>query len=130
MRRIQASALALAIAATASMAEARTIICIPEVAATAVDRNGRLEAGNLDTSSKFILSDESGAWVVREHPSSALVFTNCVTEFFCDGGEMFAGALMRIPGTPEQQSSFTAFWMMNGDNGAYANVARGYCSEL
>lgn len=108
--RIAILTAALAAASAAVPAKARTIICIPEAAAAAVDRGGELDAGRMDTSSKFLLSDEDGTWKVHLHPYGAPLFTNCTTEFFCDAGEMFAGAIMRAS-DDQQRMTFTAFWM-------------------
>lgn len=129
MKGLIAAALLLA---SAAPAHAKTILCIPESSAAVRQKGDTFTGGPLDTGSKFILTDESGRWAVKHHPSGATMFDNCINENFCDAGEMFAGTFMRDPREhgPQGRSIFTVFWMTQDDTSSYANVAKGYCTEL
>lgn len=125
-------ALAAALMAVSGASLAETVLCIPEAAATVKQQRGSIVGAGLETSAKFILSNESGNWVVKHHPSGAVIFGNCRTEYFCDAGEMFAGGFFRERPDPGSQSRsvFTAFWITADNSSSYANVAKGYCSSL
>lgn len=125
MRKLVLLACVLLVAPQASAA----VLCIPEAAATVKQTGVKFQAGALDTRSKFILSAESGGLSVKMHPQGDVVFANCVTEYFCDGGEMFAGAFMRSVDS-EGQQVFTAIWMVSDGTSHYANTAKGFCTTI
>lgn len=113
-------------------AGAETLICIPEEAAAVRQQGDTFTGAPLETGSKFIVTNEGGSWIVKHHPSQAVLFANCTTEYFCDAGEMFSGALFRTPAEPgpEGRSTFTVFWLSADNSSSYANVAKGYCTLL
>lgn len=104
-------------------------LCIPEASATVIDSGTSFQSGALETSNKFILSAENGGLSVKLHPSGYVAFSNCPTEFFCDGSPYFTGAFMRSIDTSGRQV-FTAFWMTAAGSSKHANSAKGYCTEI
>lgn len=113
------------------MASAETLLCIPETAAAVKQQGSTFQGAGLETNTKFIMTNDNGKWVVKHHPSGTVIFGECMTEFFCDAGEMFAGSIFRErPDPASGRSVFTAFWITVDDSSAYANVAKGYCSKL
>jgi hypothetical protein len=116
--------------AVSPSAGALTMLCIPEVASVVTRVGDRFDSERLNTGAKFILSDESGRLQVKIHPDNMAIFTNCLSEWFCDGGDKFSGVFMREITSPGERSAFTAFWMTVGDKGSYANTAKGYCSQI
>lgn len=121
-----------AVLMAAGSASAETILCLPEAAATVVDRGGTMSGHPLETTSKFILSNESGQWSVKHHPSGAVLFGNCTTEYFCDAGDMFAGAFFReaADNRVDRRSVFTVIWLSRDDSGSLVNAAKGYCTSI
>lgn len=126
-------ALAVVLSAITGAASADAYLCIPEAAATVVDRNGdEMEASGVDISTRFILSNEGGAWILKTHPSGRILFNNCPSAYLCDAGEVFGGGFFRDRerNGDSQRSVFTAFWLTRSGSYSYANSAKGYCTSL
>jgi hypothetical protein len=106
---------------------ADSYLCVPEAGAVVNDGGaGGVEAGLLNvTPHKWVLSNESGNWVVKKLGSDKPYFDRCQSEFFCDNANGFGGAFWR-----DTNGSFGVVWMMLEGKINHLASAKGKCSKL
>ncbi len=71
-------------------------LCIAEHAA-GVSQNGESLSSDVynPESFKFIQSKKDGVYTVKRHGDKHTFFPNCVSMYYCDGGEWVSGMFMR-----------------------------------
>ena len=109
-------------------AMAKTYLCLPEVA-TALDQqeNGTFSANVVDLSQfKFILTNESGRWLLKKSGTDGAIFDDCDTEYFCENSLGWAGAFYRLEGSKK----FTIVFSWQKEQVYSLITAGGSCTEL
>ena len=106
---------------------ADTYLCIAEAAA-GVSHGGPsgIQASTYDASEKkFILTNESGKWLVKELGNDYALFDNCVSKYHCERKDGYAGAFLR-----GNDGYFSVTWFTGNETEQYVMVAKGRCSKV
>lgn len=116
--------------ALAQFALADTYLCVAEKGAGIIQGAGKpIEAHIYDVSTmKWVMSNESGKWVVKELGKDFAQFDNCTSEWFCQHLGGYAGVFMR-----NKEGEFSLTWVSSiSEDGKQhgLNVAGGKCSKL
>jgi hypothetical protein len=108
---------------------AQTYLCVVDAqAAVWRTKTGETESGRADPAKapKWVLTSESGHWLVRRLGDSFAIFDKCTSEYFCENSGGFAGHFDR-----DKEGHFTVTWSTVGPNDEQqSSVAMGKCSPL
>lgn len=75
---------------------ATTYLCAPEAAAGIRQSfDDTYLAGKYQVNTRFILSDQSGKWMLQEEGVSTVLFDYCSSEYICQRSSGFGGAFWR-----------------------------------
>jgi hypothetical protein len=109
---------------------AETYLCVPEAGAYVENGGPRgIAAAVVDQfSEKYVLSDESGRWLLKELGKDAPMFDSCVSAYTCENsGKWYAGRFARDP----KDGVFTIHFMRIVDDKRLLDVvAKGRCTKL
>lgn len=107
---------------------AEAYFCVAEAGA-AVEHGGKegISAYTFNSSNKkYLQSNESGKWVVKEFGNDDPLYDSCVSEYFCENKDGYAGMFMR-----GDDGVFTAtFVAIVEEKTLVSAVVKGRCSKL
>lgn len=109
------------------VALADAYLCVPE--AGGVVHSGGPKGISADilnvNRDKWVMTNESGKWIVKALGSDAALFDKCESEFFCENASGFAGAFWR-----DQQGVFSIVWLLVDGEVNHLASAKGKCSKV
>lgn len=111
----------------ASIASATSYLCVPEAgAAVTNDEHGTITSGAADVSlTKFVVTNESGKWIVKFLGSEVPLFDKCSSKDFCEhSGDGYSGAYWSSNGL------FSITWITTLEKRENLVVAKGRCSKI
>lgn len=117
---------ALALVAISNFAYAESYLCIAEAGAGVEHGTNGIHAALYDVSeNKYINTNESGEWVVKELGNETPIFDMCTSPRFCQRKEMYGGTFIRgVDGV------FTIVWLTGNKENLTMIVAKGRCSKI
>jgi len=116
----------LLLAAFPCVALADTYLCVPEAGALVADGPKGISASLADVAThKFVMTNERGAWVVKELGKDFAIFDHCESVYFCENSKGFAGAFWR-----QDDGIFGVVWTLKDGNVNNLVSAKGKCSKL
>lgn len=108
---------------------AESYLCVADVAAGVRDRGPKNITPNTFNHEviKFVQTNSSGKWVVKELGKDYALFDDCATQYHCTRKDGFAGFFSR-----QQNGMFTSFTLSGSstNNSKDAVVAKGRCTKL
>ena len=108
-------------------AYAATYLCVAEAGAVVEDSQGSITAGLANVSQrKYVLTDETKKWVLKELGMDAPLFDKCPTPYLCERSDGYAGTFLRNQST----GVFTIVWFTQHKGANQIVVAKGKCSKL
>ncbi len=109
-------------------AHAETYLCVAEAGAL-VEDGGRegISAALADVSNKkYIQTNDSGKWLVKELGRDSALFDTCSSQYFCERASGYAGVFMRAPSS----GVFSVTFMTRTNEINQLVVAKGRCTKL
>ena len=110
-------------------AHAETYLCVAEAGAV-VEDGGRegINAGLLAgvSNKKFIQTNDSGKWLVKELGRDSALFDKCSSQYLCESANGYAGVFMR----PPSSGVFSVTFMTRLNEINQLVVAKGRCTKL
>jgi hypothetical protein len=120
---------ALCLLVVAGPATADTYLCLVDAQAGVWrTKEGIVESGRADPAKapKWLLTSESGKWLVRRVGDDNAFFDKCTSEYFCENAAGFGGHFAR-----DKEGNFTVSWSALGSKEEVQYiVAMGKCSPL
>ena len=75
---------------------------------------------------KYIQTNDSGKWLVKEFGQDGALFDKCSSQYFCERNSGYAGTFMRQP----SGSVFSVIFMTQMNEVNALVIAKGRCTKL
>jgi len=120
---------AFLIVLVSGIVHAESYLCVAEAGAAVVHGGGEpIVARIADVSNqKFVVTNDSGKWLVKSLGQDEAVFDKCVSPYFCQRSDLYAGTFNRYE---NGVFSFTWFPPTDKQGHEFLAVAKGRCSKL